>query len=207
MKVLLVNGSPNKNGCTNAALQEVARELACLGIETEIFWLGRKAISGCIACRSCAATGECVMDDEVNAFRAKAKETDGFIFGSPVHYAAASGSLTSFMDRLFFSDTGATFYLKPAAAVAVARRGGTTATLDQINKYFAISQMPQVGSCYWNMVHGMTPQELQQDEEGLYTLRVLARNMAYLLKCQEAGRAAGVPLPEREAPKRTNFIH
>ncbi len=207
MNVLLVNGSPNKDGCTNAALQEVARVLEQQGIETEIFWLGRKAISGCIACRGCADTGECVMDDIVNEFRTKAKEADGFVFGSPVHYAAASGSLTSFMDRLFFSDTGETFYLKPAAAVAVARRGGTTAALDQINKYFAISQMPQVGSCYWNMVHGMTPQELQQDEEGIYTLRVLARNMAYLLQCQKAGRDAGVPLPVQEEPKRTNFIH
>ena len=160
MKVLLVNGSPNKDGCTNAALEEVARELAAQGIETEVFWLGRSAISGCIACRSCAKTGECFMDDGVNAFRAKAKEADGFIFGTPVHYAAASGSLTAFMDRLFFSDSGETFRLKPAAAVAVARRGGTTAALDQVNKYFAISGMLQVGSCYWNMVHGMTPQEL-----------------------------------------------
>ena len=207
MKVLLVNGSPNKDGCTNAALEEVARELAAQGIETEVFWLGRSAISGCIACRSCAKTGECFMDDGVNAFRAKAKEADGFIFGTPVHYAAASGSLTAFMDRLFFSDSGETFRLKPAAAVAVARRGGTTAALDQVNKYFAISGMLQVGSCYWNMVHGMTPQELQQDEEGLYTMRVLGRNMAYLLRCLAAGKAAGVPLPARETPKRTHFIH
>ena len=120
MKVLLVNGSPNKDGCTDTALQEVARELAAQGIETEVFWLGRSAISGCIACRSCAKTGECFMDDGVNAFRAKAKEADGFIFGTPVHYAAASGSLTAFMDRLFFSDSGETFRLKPVAAVAVA---------------------------------------------------------------------------------------
>lgn len=206
MKVLLVNGSPNKDGCTNAALQEIVCELQRQGVETEVFWLGRKAISGCIACRSCAETGECVMDDAVNQFRAKAKEADGFIFASPVHYAAASGSLTSFMDRLFFSDSGKTFRLKPAAAVAVARRGGTTAALDQINKYFAISQMLQVGSCYWNMVHGMMPQELQQDEEGLCTMRVLARNMAYLLRCLAAGNAAGIPLPEQEEKPRTNFI-
>ena len=207
MKVILVNGSPNEHGSTDAVLRHAAEVLQREGIETEIFWLGNGAVSGCTGCCGCRATGDCVVDEDVNIFRRKAAEADGFIFGSPVHYAAASGALTSFMDRVFFCDSGESFHLKPAAAIAVARRGGTTATLDQINKYFTITQMPVVSSRYWNMVHGMSPEEVLQDEEGMYTVRVLARNMAYFLRCIEAGRQAGVALPEKEAPKRTNFIH
>ena len=210
MKVLLVNGSPHQEGCTYTALCEVARTLNEEGIETEIFWIGNKPIGGCIACKSCFKTGKCVFNDVVNLFRNKAYEADGFVFGSPVHYAAASGNLTAFMDRLFYSEFGGNankaFYLKPAAAVVSARRAGNTATFDQINKYFTIQEMPIVSSRYWNLVHGATAEEVKEDAEGLYTMRVLGRNMAYLLRCQEAARNAGIPLPKPEAPIFTNFI-
>lgn len=210
MKVLLVNGSPHKKGCTYTALCQVVEILNEDGIETEIFWLGNKPVGGCIACMKCREIGVCVFNDVVNLFREKAYDADGFIFGSPVHYAAASGNLTAFMDRLFFSELSSkekkAFYLKPAAAVVSARRAGTTAAFDQLNKYFTIQEMPVVSSCYWNMVHGSNPEQVLQDEEGMYIMRVLGRNMAYLLHCQQAARNAGIPLPEREAPVRTNFI-
>lgn len=210
MKVMLVNGSPHKEGCTYTALCEVADTLNKESIETEIFWIGNKPIGGCIACMKCRKTGNCVFDDVVNVFRKKAYEADGFIFGSPVHYAAASGNMTGFMDRLFYSEFGGNknkaFYMKPAAVVISARRAGTTATFDQINKYFTIQEMPIVSSRYWNMVHGTNPDQVRQDAEGLYTMRVLGRNMAYFLKCQEAARNAGISLPEREEVIFTNFI-
>lgn len=210
MKVLLVNGSPNKEGCTYTALGEVAETLNKEGIETEIFWIGNKPIGGCIACRKCFETGNCVFNDVVNEFRKKAVEADGFIFGSPVHYAGASGNMTAFMDRVFYSELGGNrnkaFYLKPAAAVVSARRAGTTATFDQLNKYFTIQEMPIVSANYWNLVHGAFGEQPKQDAEGMYTMRVLARNMAYMLRCQEAARKAGVPMPERETPVFTNFI-
>ena len=206
MKVMLVNGSPHKNGCTYTALCEVEKTLKEEGIDTEIFWVGAKPIGGCMGCGSCGKLGKCVFDDVVNEFVEKAKEADGFIFGSPVHYAAASGALTSFMDRAFYSGKRA-FAHKPAAAVVSARRGGNTATYDQINKYFGISEMPIVSSKYWNMVHGNTPEQVMQDEEGLQTMRVLGRNMAYLLKCLECGRKNGIELPKQEAERKvTNFI-
>lgn len=207
MKVLLVNGSPHKEGCTYVALSEVAGALNKEGIETEIFWIGNKPIGGCIACHTCDTAGKCVFDDVVNQFQQMAETVDGFIFGSPVHYAAASGNLTAFMDRLFYSQPKPNFYLKPAAAVLSARRAGTTAAFDQLNKYFTIAQMPIVSSRYWNMVHGAKPEEVQQDEEGLLTMRILGRNMAWMLRSIEAGRQAGVPLPETEDPVYTNFIH
>lgn len=205
MKVLLVNGSPNKAGCTYTALSEVAKTLNAEGIETEIFHIGNAPISGCKACRACKKIGKCIIDDPVNEFAEKAKEADGFIFGSPVYYAAANGSLVSFMDRLFFS-AGKTMRLKPAAAVASARRAGTTATLDIINKYFTICEMPIVSSRYWNMVHGSTPDDVLKDEEGLWTMRTLGRNMAYLLKAIGAAKKAGIPTPEQEQGVFTNFI-
>lgn len=209
MKVLLVNGSPHEKGCTYTALAEIAKTLLEEEIDSEIFWLGTKPIGGCIACHTCAKTGKCVFDDAVNEFTAKAKEADGFIFGSPVHYAAASGNLTAFMDRVFYSDgcgKGRAFYLKPAAAVISARRAGTTAAFDQLNKYFTISQMPVISSRYWNMVHGYTPEDVQKDKEGMQTMRILARNMAWFLKCKAAAKAAGVPLPKTERTVMTNFI-
>ena len=210
MIVLLVNGSPHKEGCTYTALCEVASELNKNGIDTEIFWIGNKPIGGCIACLKCREKGECVFQDVVNDFRKKAYEADGFVFGSPVHYAAASGNMTAFMDRLFYSELGGNgnqaFYLKPAAAVVSARRAGTTVTFDQLNKYFTIQEMPVVSSRYWNVIHGANAEQAKQDAEGLYTMRVLGRNMAYLLRCQEAAKNAGVPLPEKEPAIFTNFI-
>ncbi|MBQ5615986.1 MAG: flavodoxin family protein [Peptococcaceae bacterium] len=205
MKVLLVNGSPHANGCTYTALCEVAGALEAQGIETEIFQVGTKPISGCLGCAACIKTGKCVIDDVVNEFVEKAKEADGFVFGSPVHFASASGALTSFMDRAFYGK-GAVFANKPAAAIMSCRRGGATATLDQLIKYFTISNMPVVSSQYWNMVHGNTPDEVRQDLEGMQTMRTLGVNMAWLLKCIEAGKAAGIELPQREAKVATNFI-
>ena len=210
MKVLLVNGSPHKSGCTNRALEEVAATLQKEGIETEMFWIGNKPIGGCIACKRCVQPGKCVFDDVVNTCREKAYKADGFVFGTPVHYGAASGNMTAFMDRLFYSELGGNqnkaFYLKPAAAVISARRAGTTAAFDQMNKYFTIQEMPVASSRYWNMVHGAVPEQVEEDLEGLYTMRVLGRNMAYLLKCQEAAKKAGVALPEREPAIFTNFV-
>ena len=206
MKVLLVNGGPHKEGCTYTALKEVEKELNNEGIETEIFWVGVKPISGCIACGKCSEIGKCVFDDVVNEFAEKCKDADGFIFGTPVHYASASGSITSFMDRLFYSTSSDIFRLKPAATIVSARRAGTTATMDQLNKYFSINQMPIISSRYWNMVHGNNPEEVKQDEEGMQIMRILGRNMAYHLKCQEAGKKAGINMPEKEKTKLTNFI-
>ena len=208
MKVLLVNGSPHKNGCTYTALTEVEKELNKEGIETEIFWLGVKPIPGCIACGSCRKAGKCAINDVVNEFAEKCNEADGFIFGTPVHYAAASGAISSFMDRLFYStfSNPDLFRLKPAAAIVSARRAGTTVTYDQLNKYFGMNQMPIISSRYWNMVHGSTPEEVKQDEEGMQIMRILGKNMAYYLKCQEAGKKAGIKLPEVEKTTFTNFI-
>jgi len=205
MKVLLVNGSPHAQGCTYTALREVATALEKQGIETELFQVGTKPISGCLGCGACIKTGKCVIDDVVNEFVEKAKDADGFVFGSPVHFANASGAITSFMDRAFYGK-GAVYANKPAAAVMSCRRGGATATLDQLNKYFTISNMPIVSSQYWNMVHGNTPDEVRQDAEGMQTMRTLGINMAWLLKCIEAGKAAGIAMPEREAKVATNFI-
>ena len=210
MKVLLVNGSPHKNGCTYTALCEVAKALNDEGVDTEIFWIQNKPIGGCIACKSCVKTGKCVFDDVVNECRKKAMEADGFIFGTPVHYAAATGNITAFMDRLFYSDfcgnSGKSFMFKPAATVISARRAGTTAAFDQMNKYYTISQMPIISSRYWNMVHGTSPDEVKQDTEGMQVMRMLGRNMAYYLKCIESGKKAGISLPKQEAICFTNFI-
>ena len=210
MKVILVNGGPHKEGCVNAALEEVANELNKSGVETEIFWIGVKPIAGCIACGNCAKTGKCVFDDVVNEFVEKAKDADGFIFGTPVHYGAASGAITSFMDRVFYSAASSgksdRFMFKPAACVISARRGGTTATYDQLNKYFGITQMPIISSRYWNMVHGNTPEQVKQDKEGMQIMRILGRNMAYYLKCIEAGKEKGINPSEQETTTLTNFI-
>ena len=205
MKVFLVNGSPHQHGCTDRALREVASALEQGGIETEIFLIGSKPIGGCIGCGACAKLGRCAFDGPVNEFAEKLDSADGFVFGSPVHYAAASGSMTSFLDRLFYS-AGGKMKGKPAAVVVSARRAGTTAAYEQLLKYPGICQMPIISSCYWNMVHGSCAEEVEQDLEGLHTMRVLGHNMAYFLHCLAAGRAAGVPLPPEEPPARTNFI-
>lgn len=209
MKVLLVNGSPHEKGCTYTALSEVADTLNTNGIETEIFWIQNKALNGCIGCHSCVTKKKCVFDDRVNEFLAVIGDYDGFIFGTPVHWAAASGAMTAFMDRAFYVDLCSgkgDFYLKPAACVISARRAGTTATYDQLNKYFGLSQMPIISSQYWNMVHGAKPEDVKQDLEGLQTMRTLARNMAFFLKCRESGLKNGVALPEKEQGIFTNFI-
>jgi multimeric flavodoxin WrbA len=209
MKVVLVNGSPHEKGCTYTALNEVAASLNREGIETEFFHIGAKPLAGCIACKSCAETGRCAFDDRVNEFLEIAGGFDGYVFGSPVHYAAAGGAISSFMDRVFYADTRAgkqLFHMKPAAAVVSARRAGTTAAFDQLNRYFTIKEMPIVSSRYWNMVHGQTPEEVREDEEGLQVMRVLGRNMAFFLKCKEAGLKAGIPVPEPEKTIYTNFV-
>ena len=210
MKVLLFNGSPHKNGCTYTALTEVSKALNENDIETEIFWVGTKPVLSCMACGKCAELGKCTFDnDKVNEFVQKAYDADGFVFGSPVYYAAASGQITSFLNRAFYSNShgcgGEAFKHKPAASVVSARRGGNTATYDQLNKYFGISQMPIISSYYWNMVHGNTPEEVMQDKEGLATMRQLGRNMAFFLKCIEAGKDKGLA-PIEEAKVATNFI-
>lgn len=207
MKVLLINGSPKKAGCTYTALKTVAEALEKNGIDTEIFHVGTAPIKGCMGCGSCSRTGshQCITtQDTVNEAIMKAKEADGIVVGSPVHYAAASGDITSFLDRLFYA--GYPMAGKVGAAVVSCRRGGATAALDQLNKYFTIAQMPVVSSNYWNMVHGNTPEEVLRDEEGIQTMQLLGENMAWLLKCIEAGRNAGINFPEAQPKIRTNFI-
>ena len=210
MKVLLFNGSPHKEGCTYVALSEIAKTLNEEGIGSEIYQIGTEPISACRACYACAKLGKCVINDKVNEFIDYAADFDGFIFGSPVHYASASGGITAFLDRAFFAafkaGKGSIFLHKPGAAIASARRAGTTATIDQLNKYFTITQMPIISGRYWNMVHGATADEVKQDLEGMQNMRILARNMAWHLKCFEAGKKAGVELPKQEETVFTNFI-
>lgn len=204
MKVLLVNGSSRSNGCTNVALREVERALNEEGIETEVFFIGNEDLPDCMACRSCRKSGRCVFDDAVNEFVEKARSADGFVFGSPVYYAHPSGRLLSFMDRAFYSG-GSAFRFKPAAAVLSARRAGTTASFDVINKYFTISSMPIVASTYWNHVYGAQPNEVAEDAEGLMTMYNLGKNMAWLIKCIALGEKNGLPHPENEKLL-TNFV-
>lgn len=208
LKVLLVNGSPRKEGCVYTALSEIAGTLKEEDIQSEIFWVGNQPVAGCIGCGACIGKRSCFRKDTVNDFTALIDKYDGFIFGTPVHYAGASGSMTSFMDRVFFIDefNGEHFAGKPAAAIATCRRSGGTATLDQLNKYMADCNMPIVPSQYWNVVHGNTPEEIRNDEEGLQTMRVLARNMAWLLKCIQAGRKGGITFLEHGPHTMTNFI-
>ena len=208
MKVLLLNGSPNEHGCTCTALCEVARALEESGVETETLWIGNRAVRGCIGCGGCAKSGRrrCVFEDDlVNAALDRMQACDGLVVGSPVHYAAAGGSITSFLDRMFYAG-GSQLRTKVGAAVCSARRAGTTSTLDQLSKYFTICGMPIAPSQYWPMVHGNTPEDVLKDEEGLQIMRNLGRNMAWMLKCIEAGKAAGIEAPTAENDKRTNFI-
>ena len=204
MKVLLVNGSLHEKGCTYTALKEVEKALNANDVETEIYWVGQTNISGCKGCWACKKIKKCVLEDGLNEFVAKAAEFDGYVFGSPVYYASASGALVSFMDRVFYSG-GKNLAYKPAAAVVSCRRAGAATTFDVINKYFTINNMPIVGSNYWNEVHGNTAEEVLQDEEGLQTMRILGNNMAWLLKCLALGKEAGIE-PVRERKIMTNFI-
>lgn len=204
MKVLLINGSPHEKGCTYTALKEVADTLQQEGVESEILWLGAKPIAGCIGCGTCRRTGKCFVNDIVNETNARMTEFDALVVGSPVYYAGPSGQLTAFLDRFFYSRNN--FAGKLGAAVVSCRRGGATAAFDRLNKYFTISRMPVVSSQYWNQVHGNTPEEVKRDAEGLQTMRTLGRDMAWLLKCIEAGKKEGVNLPAAETKISTNFI-
>ncbi len=207
-RVMLVNGSPHQQGCTHAALSEIAETLRKSGVESELFWIGRKPISGCVACRSCAKTGRCVIDDCVNDFVERIPEFDGFVFGAPVHFASPNGSAIAFMDRVFFCDHNHCKRLagKPGAAVVSCRRAGSSASLDVLNKYFVFSKMPLVPSQYWPMVHGNVPEDVLKDLEGLQIMRTLAQNMAWLLQCISAGKQAGIAMPDYETVTPTNFI-
>lgn len=205
MKVLMINGSPHEQGCTYTALSEVAQTLKKHEIDSEIIYLGKQPVAGCIACGKCRETGKCVFQDQMNEVLEKLEEYDALVVGSPVYYAGPSGQITSFMDRLFYAGS-AKLKGKPGAAVVSCRRGGATAAFDRLNKYFSINSMPIVTSQYWNQVHGNTPDEVRQDEEGLQTMRTLGENMAWLLKCIEAGKKAGVPVPQYEAKIATNYI-
>lgn len=206
MKVLLINGSPHEKGCTYTALSEVANELAKKGVDSEIFWLGTEPMRSCVGCGGCRSGKGCVFSlktpDNVSECREKLAGIDGIIVGSPVHYAGASGQITSFLGRLFYSSS-ALLQGKPASAVVSCRRGGASSAYEQLCKYFQMSNMPVVTSQYWNQVHGNTPEEVLRDEEGLQTMRTLADNMAWLLG---SIKSADIPLPEREPRLRTNFI-
>ncbi|MBR4469353.1 MAG: flavodoxin family protein [Bacteroidales bacterium] len=204
MKVLLINGSPHANGCTFTALNIVAEELQKNGIETEIVHIGNKDIRGCIACGKCYELGHCVFNDIVNEVASKLEQADGLVVGSPVYYAGPNGTLTNLLDRLFYS-AHYDLRMKVGAAVVSARRGGTTAAFDRLNKYFTISEMPVVSSRYWNMVHGHTPEDVMKDEEGCQIMRVLGRNMAFLIRAIAAERERN-GLPEKVVASYTNFI-
>lgn len=206
MKVLLLNGSTRKNGCTYTVLSEIASVLNEEGIETETLQMGAHPVRDCAGCGQCAGKGKCIFEDDmVNDWLQKAREADGFVFGSPVYYAHPTGQMLAVLDRMFYAG-GDAFSHKPGAAVLSARRGGTAASFDVLNKYFTISQMPVVSSTYWNMVYGKTPEEVRQDLEGLQTMRNIGRNMAWLLKSIQAGRQQGLEIPRTERNVRTNFI-
>lgn len=205
MKALLVNGSPHPRGCTYTALTELKNTLEAEGIEVELLHVGGKDIRGCIACRKCAQTGKCVFDDVVNEVAPKLAEADAFVIGCPVYFASPAGGAISFMDRLFFSTLGIDKTMKVGAAVVTCRRGGNTATFDVLNKYFTMTGMPVASSQYWNSVHGRAAGEAEQDGEGLQTMRVLARNMTFLMRSIALGREQ-FGLPEKEARIATHFI-
>ena len=205
MKVLMLNGSSHINGTTMAALTEVGKALEEDGIEYEIFQIGGGPVADCLGCGQCTENGCIFSDDAVNAFVAKAKEADGYIFGTPVYYAHPSGRIQSFLDRVFYS-SGKHFAHKPGASVGVARRGGTATTFDVLNKYFGITQMITVGSTYWNQVHGRNAEDAAKDLEGMQTMRNLGHNMAWVLKCLEAGKEKGLVPPTADRSNQTNFI-
>lgn len=205
MKVLLINGSPHEKGCTYTALSLIAEQLELAGIDTEILQVGAQPVGGCIGCGGCRGGKGCALGGIVTEAIEKVKTADGFVFGSPVHYAAMSGNMTSFMDRLFYS-SGKLMAHKPAAICCSARRAGTTAALDQLAKYPQINQMPLVNGSYWSMVHGYTPEDVMQDAEGCAVMQDIGRNMAWMLRCIEAGKAAGIEAPHNPRRPLTNFI-
>lgn len=205
MKTLLINGSPNEHGCTYTALHEVEKTLQRHGIETEMLYLGKQPIAGCIACMQCFRTGHCFRNDMVQEIQNRLDEFDALIIGSPVYYSGPSGQLISFLNRLFLA-TEDRMAGKLGAAVVSCRRGGASATFEQLNQYFTIANMPIVSSQYWNSVHGFTPDDVRQDAEGLQTMRSLGENMAWLLKCIACGRQNGINRPDYEPRLRTHFI-
>lgn len=205
MKILMLNGSAKSKGNTYISLETIGKQLEKEGIEYEIFQLGGNPIRDCVGCGQCKENKCVFTDDDVNAFIEKAKEADGFIFGTPVYYAHPSGRILSFLDRVFYAGSSV-FKFKPGASVSVARRGGSSASFDVLNKYFGISQMPVPGSTYWNIVYGRIPGEAEQDGEGIQTMTNLAKNMAWLLKCIEAGKKNGIALPDSTTAVRTHFI-
>ncbi len=208
MKVLLINGSPNKERCTYTALREVADALEAEGVDCEFAWVGRDAVRGCLGCGACSRKGEgrCVFNDDVaNGIIEQAKAADGIVVGTPVFYAGANGALLALLDRVFMA-AASELKFKPAAAIASARRAGTTPAIDQVNKYFQFNCMPLVSSNYWPMVHGSCAEDVERDEEGLQIMRTLGRNMAWMLKSIEAARAEGIEAPTLEPKVKTNFI-
>jgi len=206
MNVLLINGSPHERGCTFTALSEAAKTLNENGVDTEIVQVGHLDVRGCVGCQKCRTSGKCVFDDAVNEMAARLPAIDGMIIGSPVYFAAPAGALVSFLNRLFYSTLSVDKTMKVGAAVVSARRAGTTAAFDALNKYFTLSGMPVASSRYWNMVHGNTPGEALQDAEGLATMRTLGRNMAFLIKSIALGKErCGLPA-NPEPPVKTNFI-
>jgi multimeric flavodoxin WrbA len=206
MKVLMINGSPHKNGCTNKALEFIADELKSEGIESQIIWLGTDAIHGCMGCGACKKLGRCVFNDDiVNSIGEQLAQADGYVFGAPVHYASPAGALVAALDRLFMSQ-GAKMQFKPAASIVSARRAGTTAAYDVLNKYIGINNMIQVPSTYWNMVHGATPEDVLKDEEGITIMRAIGANMAWLLKLLNSAKGTELEKPTIITKARTNFI-
>lgn len=209
-KVILVNAGPHRHGCTDRALREVAGELEKNGVTADVFWVGNKPLASCVGCKRCAATGKCVFDDRVNEFTDVALDYDGIVLGSPVHFGAATGAATAFFDRAFYSlrqkAGDEAFRMKVGAAVTSCRRAGNTATIDQLNRYFQLLQMPIATSRYWNIVHGATAEEVEQDVEGLQAMRFLGGNMAFLIKAIRAAREAGIQPPAQEPTTYTNFI-
>lgn len=200
-KVLLINGSPNEQGCTYTALKEMIDVFTANGIESELVYLGKQPIAGCIACGKCYESGRCIFNDKVNEIMDRIDEFDGIVLGSPVYYAGPAGQLCAFLDRLFYISRGR-MAGKIGASVVSCRRGGATAAFDRLNKYFGISNMHIAGSQYWNQIHGNTPEEAMQDLEGLQTMKTLAQNMVWLMKCKDAG----IEMPEYEKKVATNFI-
>lgn len=204
MKVLIINGSPKKNGNTSLAVNEMEKVFASLGVEVDNIQIGNQNIRGCIACKKCAEIGKCVFDDQVNEIAPKFKEADGLVVASPVYYASANATLIAFLDRLFYS-TDFDKTMKVGASVVCARRQGCSSTFDELNKYFTISNMPIASSQYWNSIHGLNPGEAELDEEGKQTMRVLARNMVFLIRSIALGKEK-YGLPETEKRIWTNFI-
>ncbi len=206
MKILLINGSPNKDGCVNRALEEIADTFEKNDVESEILWLDKKAMQDCIACYECVEKGQCVYDDLVNETASRMDEFDGIIVGSPVYYSGPNGRVTSFLDRLMFSIDKTKIKGKLAASVVSCRRGGASAAFERLNQYFLMTNMNVVSSQYWNQVHGSTVSEVEKDLEGLQTMRTLAQNFIYLLKAQEAASKSGIEKPKYEDTIFTNFI-